>query len=152
MTKSEQIERYGLEWYEAYLVRHKEQYHNDPEYREACKARSKARSQNNPEYLRKYCRKYTKVNLNSAGKTKSNIRAQSNQILFRQRKHSRLKGYEIHHAFGYDDPSKFVYIPRELHVKIHQYLRDNGIAADSCHFDSIKHLINEYTGYTYISV
>ena len=57
MTKAEQIERYGLEWYEEYKVRSnerskarkKERYHNDPEFREYMKVRNKARRQI-PEY------------------------------------------------------------------------------------------------------
>lgn len=116
----------------------KKRYQNDPEYQR--------------EYQREYHREYKKNDLNSSGNPKRNIRQQSQYILFNKRKHSKIKGYEIHHAFGYDDPSKFIYIPKTLHNAIHQYLRDNSIDADSCHFDSIKHLINEYTEYTYISV
>ena len=63
-----------------------------------------------------------------------------------------IKDYEIHHCFGYDDPSKFIYISKSLHIKIHQYLRDNNIDADSNHYDYIKHMINECEEYTYISV
>lgn len=141
MTKAQLIERYGLEWYEQRKVRvrihQKTRYQNDPEFRESRKAQTAA---------------YDKNDLNSNGKTKNSIRRLSQYILFDKRHHSRLKGYEIHHCFGYEDPNKFIYIPKTLHNAIHQYLRDNNIDADSCHFDSIKHLLNEYTGYTYISV
>lgn len=90
--------------------------------------------------------------MNSSGTTKSSIRGQSRRILFDQRKHTKLKDYQIHHCFGYDDSSKFIYIPKSLHIKIHQYLRDNNIDADSNHYDYIKHMINECEEYTYISV
>lgn len=151
MTKAELIKRHGLEWYEKYRAREnarlKEQYHNDPEFREYRNAQSRKRYHNNPGYDKEY----KKNDLNSNGKTKNYIRKLSSRILFDKRHHSRLKGYEIHHAFGYDDPSKFVYIPKTLHNAIHHYLRDNSIDADSNHFNSIAQLINECTEYTYIS-
>lgn len=72
MTKAELIERYGIDWYEAYNNRRKkrkrEHYHNDPKFREAektkCKANAKARYANDAEFrmnirfahTRKYCR------------------------------------------------------------------------------------------------
>ncbi len=31
----------------------------------------------------------------------------------------------------------------EIHLKIHQYLRDNNIEADSNHFEQIKHLLDD---------
>ena len=173
MTKAERIAKYGLERYEQLVerikARIKERYHNDPEYRESVKARNKAHlrelyhndpeyresvkvcNARNAEYQREYQRKYKKVNLNSNGKTKNYIRIRSNQILFKQRKHARLKGYEIHHCFGYDDPSRFIYIPRDLHRAIHRILRDNNIDADSNHYKYIVNLINECTEYTYVS-
>lgn len=181
MTKAEYIERYGIEWYEEYKkqtniknkVRIKDKYHNDSEFRERCKANSreysKNRYKNDPEYrerckedqkerlkfdpeFREYHRLYRHNDLNSNGQTKHYIRTQSNRILFEQRKHTRFKDYEIHHCFGYDDPSKFIYIPKSLHGKIHQYLRDNNIDANSNHYDYIKHMINECEEYTYISI
>jgi hypothetical protein len=100
----------------------------------------------------KFNRDYQHKDLNSNGKTKNNIRRQSRHILYDKRHHTKLKDYEIHHAFGYDDPSKFIYIPKSLHSKIHQYLRDNDIDADSNHYEHIKYMINECTEYTYISV
>ena len=105
-------------------------------------------STNNPVYQKEYAHK----DLNSDGKTKHSIRLYSRRILFKQRKHTKLKDYHIHHCFGYDDPSKFVYIPKSLHCKIHRYLRANNIDADSNHYDFIKYMINECEEYTYISV
>jgi len=151
MTKAELIERYGIEWYEQYKERMNKRYRNDSEFRECAKARSKVRDQNNPEYQREYHKKYKKVDLNSSGKTKDYIRVRSNQILFKQCKHTRLEGYEIHHCFGYDDPSRFIYIPRNLHRAIHALLRDNNIDVDSNHYKYIANMINECTEYTYLS-
>lgn len=141
MTKQELIERYGLEWYNYYKERKKERYWNEPDFREREKERCK-----------EYQKEYYKHDLNSNGKTKNYIRKRSNAILFSQRKHTKLKDYQIHHAFGYDDPFKFIYVSKSLHCKIHQYLRDNNIDADSNHYDFIKHMINECEEYTYISV
>lgn len=71
MTKAELIERYGIDWYEAYNNRRKkhqrERYQNDPKFREAektkCKAYSNARYANDEfrmnirlAHPRKYCR------------------------------------------------------------------------------------------------
>lgn len=174
MTKAEIIERHGIEYYEQYKVREKirtnDRYHNDPEYRESHKARNnaqvKTRYQNDPEYREsrkaykkeyyqnnpEYDREYKKNDLNSVGKPKCIIRRQSSRILFDKRHHSRLKGYEIHHCFGYDDPNKFIYIPKTLHNAIHQYLRYHQIDVDSNHYDYIKYMINECEEYTYISI
>lgn len=173
MTKAEYIERYGEAWYEEFLsrnkARNKDRYANDPEYREYQKARykndpeyriamieyKKEQYKNNPEVriaMIEYSKEYNSKDLNSNGKTKVNIRRQSRHILYDKRHHTKLKDYEIHHCFGYDDPSKFIYISKSLHIKIHQYLRDNNIDADSNHYDYIKHMINECEEYTYISV
>ena len=144
MTKAELIERHGIEWYEQYKSRMndqtKERYHNDLEYREYHR-----------EYYKEYMKEYHKNDLNSNGKTKDSIRCQSKRVLFNKRKHTKLKGYEIHHCFGYDDLNKFIYVPKLLHNKIHRFLRDNNIDADSNHFNSIAQMINECTEYTYIS-
>ena len=181
MTKAEMIKRYGIEWYNDFKERCKEnnkkRYKNDPEYRDyqisyqneyhkvRCKndpeyrdyyvkyskEYQKERYKNDPEY-RDYFKEYRRTELNSKGKTKMSIRAKSNYILFDQRHHTKIKDYEIHHCFGYEDPSKFIYIPKSLHNKIHQYLRDNNITADSNHYDYIKYMLNDCEEYTYISV
>lgn len=141
MTKAELIKQHGIDWYNDFKERQNlyqnKRYSNEPEFRERTKERSI---------------EYQKNDLNSGGKTKQSIRKQSRRILFKQRKHIKFKGYEIHHCFGYDNPSKFIYIPISLHDKIHQYLRDNNIDADSNHYDFIKYMINECEEYTYISV
>ena len=151
MTKAEMIERYGIEYYEQHkariLSRQKERYQNEPEFRKYMNARCKERYNNDTEYYREY----TKNDLNSNGKTKHNIRGQSYYILFKQREHTKIKGYQIHHCFGYEDPNKFIYIPKVLHTKIHRFLRDNNIDADSNHYKYIVHMINECTDYTYVS-
>lgn len=162
MTKAEYIKRYGEEWYESYMEQHKlycREYRKKPEVKEYqneySKEYKKERLVNEPEYrdnMNEYKKEYSRNDLNSKGTTKSSIRGQSRRILFEERKHTKLKDYQIHHAFGYEDPMKFIYIPKSLHVKIHQYLRDNSIDADSNHYDYIKHMINECSEYTYISV
>lgn len=151
MTKAELIKLHGVEWYEEYKARKKAEvkfrYANNPEYRE----RQKARYANDPIF-RKQQFEYKKNDLNSSGKTKNNIRNQSSYILFDMRHHIKLDDYEIHHCFGYEDPSKFIYIPKSLHDKIHRYLRGNNIDANSNHYDCIKYMINECEEYTYISI
>lgn len=86
--------------------------------------------------------------LNSNGIPKCNIRTRSRKILGKC--HAKLPGYEIHHCFGYEDPNKFLYIPKSLHLKIHQFLRDNKIPADSDHWFAIRELVNSCEEYTYI--
>ncbi len=119
------------------------------------------------EYLRKYMKKYRKKyiaehreehkarvrkyqseDLNNNGVPKKTIRANSRSIL--KKCHSKLPGYEIHHCFGYEDPEKFIYIPKSLHDKIHKLLRDNHISVDSDHWNSIRELVNSCEDYTYI--
>ena len=84
---------------------------------------------------------YQKSDLNSLGQTKKNIRGKSWRYLSKYG--TKLPGYEIHHCFTYDDPTKFIYCSKEIHLKIHQYLRDNTIDADSNHYEQIKHLLDE---------
>lgn len=177
MTKAQLIERYGLDWYNAHNEKMKAylkgRYNTDPEYRkyrihytnQYVKNRYKAdpeyreyrnhyineRHKNNPEY-NVYMKNYLRYDLNSEGKPKYNVRAKSRRILFDKRHHAKLKDYEIHHCFGYGDPLKFIYIPKSLHNKIHQYLRDNNIDADNDHYNAIKYMLNECEEYTYISV
>ena len=77
-------------------------------------------------------------------KKKHYTRIKSSQYLFKTLKHTKIKEYEIHHCFGYDDFKHFIYIPKELHLEIHQFLRDNNISADSNHFNQIEHIITNY--------
>lgn len=116
------------------------------EHREERKAYQKAHR----EDINAYKKAYHKSDTNSLGKTKNSIRAKSSRYLFNVLKHNKLKGYEIHHCFGYDDYRNFIYIPRELHLQIHQFLRDNGIDADTDHYNKIVHLIIACEEYVYI--
>ena len=93
---------------------------------------------------------YQKSDTNSLGQTKHSIRKKSYYYLFKVLKHTKLNGYEIHHCFGYDDYRNFIYIPKALHMKIHQYLRDNHIDADTDHYNKIVHLIIACEEYVYI--
>ena len=95
-----------------------------------------------------YMSKYNAKNLNSFGVKKSNIREMSRKIL--EKCHSKLPNYEIHHCFGYEDPDKFIYIPKYLHLQIHQLLRDKKIPSESDHWFSIRDLVNSCEEYTYI--
>lgn len=97
-------------------------------------------------------RKYKRADVNNNGISKHNIRRRSSYILYKKRKHTKLENYEIHHCFGYDDPNKFIYIPKALHLQIHQRLREQNISAEDAHFEQIKDLINECQDYTYISI
>lgn len=134
------------------MLHMKERYRNDSEYREHKKARMREYAN---EYkkacLREYGMAYKMKDLNSNGIPKSDIRVQSDHILFRQRKHAKLKGYEIHHCFSYDDPTKFIYIPKTLHNAIHKFLREHSIDASSNHYKYITELLNNCVEYTYIS-
>lgn len=102
------------------------------------------------EELKAYKKAYNKSDTNSLGQTKCDIRHKSNYFLFSVLKHKKLKGYEIHHCFGYEDYRNFIYIPKSLHLKIHQYLRDNHIDADTDHYNKIVHLIIACEEYVYI--
>ena len=84
---------------------------------------------------------YQKSDLNVNGQTKGSIRMKSNYIL--RKSGIKIPGYEIHHCFGYEDPSKFIYCSIEMHRMIHQYLRDNNISADSEHYKYIEHLLDD---------
>lgn len=105
------------------------------------------RLKNKEAYTRKQ-KEYHNKDLNINGVTKTYIRNKSYRIL--KKNHTRIPGYEIHHCFGYEDAEKFIYIPRELHLNIHQFLRDNNIPAHIDHFNAIRGLISSYPGYTYI--
>lgn len=126
MTKDER-KAYQKAWYEA----HKEQM---KVYRHARKEQTKA-------YMKAYMKAYLKSDVNSLGQTKKSIRQKSSYIL--KKMNLKIPGYEIHHCCTYDDPSKFIYCSKELHLKIHQYLRDNNIDADSDHYEQIKHLLDD---------
>ena len=115
-THREQNKAYNKAWYET----HREEY---------------------KAYQNSYQKAYYKSDLNSLGQTKSSIRIKSQRYL--KKMNLKIPGNEIHHCFTYDDPSKFIYCSREIHLKIHNFLRDNNIDADSDHYEQIKHLLDE---------
>ena len=119
-------------------------------HREEQKAYQKAWRQAHREEQKSKMNAYKKSDTNSLGQTKQSIRYKSNYYLFNVLKHTKLKGYEIHHCFGYEDYRNFIYIPKSLHLKIHQFLRDNHIDADTDHYNNIVHLIIECEEYVYI--
>ena len=147
----EELKEYMKAWRQAH--REEQKAYNKAWYqahREECKARVKAWCQANREEKKAYQKSYKKSDTNSLGKTKNSVRAKSRNYLFNVLKHTKMDGYEIHHCFGYEDYKKFIYIPKSLHLEIHQFLRDTGIDADSDHYSKIAHLVVAWDGYVYI--
>lgn len=163
MTREERKE-YMKAWYQAHKEEHKvnmksyDKAHKKERkayfksYYEAHKEEKKAYYQEHKEEAKAYAKSYnkahkkerkayTKADVNSLGQTKQSIRLKSIRIL--KKSGIKIPGYENHHCFGYDDPSKFIYCSKELHLKIHQFLRDNNIDADSDHYEQIKHLLDD---------
>ena len=140
---------YNKEYYEAHKAERKEYL---KEYmkawyqanKEKAKAYQKAYKQANKEKVKAYMQS----DVNSHGQTKESIRQKSRSIL--KQMNLKIPGYQIHHAFGYEDGSKFIYISKSLHMKIHQYLRDNNIDADSDHWLQIRDLVNSIYEFIYI--
>lgn len=118
------------------------------EHREERKARQKKYRAEHRDQIREGQKRRRRKDLNSQGKEKHCIRALSSYIL--KKSHAKLPGYQIHHCFGYDDPNFFIYIPKSLHLQIHQLLRDKKIPADSDHWDAIRELVNSCEEYVYI--
>ena len=118
------------------------------ERREKYNARLKKWRDGHREECNARMRKVQSENLNANGVTKHNIRALSGKILAKC--HTKLSGYQIHHCFGYEDPNKFIYIPKSLHLQIHKLLRDKNIPSDSDHWFAIRDLVNSCEEYTYI--
>jgi len=144
-ANKDEIKEHGKTYYQLHKNKWKEHY-------QLHKDKWKAHYQEQKAKYRAYHRAYSKSDTNSSGATKSSVRSRSSGYLFNTLKHTKLAGYEIHHCFGYEDYKCFIYIPKELHLQIHQYLRDNNISADSNHFSQIVHLINDWDDYTYIKV
>ena len=121
-------------------------------YQQAHKEENKAWREANIEhykaYQKAYKKDYTKAEVNSLGQTKASIRQKSQRIL--KKSGIKIPGYQIHHCFGYEDPSKFIYISKSLHLKIHQFLRDNNIDASSDHWMEIRDIVNESDEFWYI--
>ena len=146
--KDKEKEReYHKAWYQKHREEKKAYYQ---EHREEKKAGAKAYYQSHKEECKARVKAYTKSDTNSLGQTKDSIRKKSIYYLFNVLKHNKLSGYEIHHCFGYDDYRNFIYIPKSLHLKIHQFLRDNHIYADTDHYNKIVHLIIACEEYVYI--
>lgn len=151
MTMSrEQRRAYSKAYMKAYRQAHKEQCNAyskawKESHKEQCKAsvkdwQAKHKEQYNA-YQKAYQKDYNKSDLNSLGQTKQSIRVKSLRYL--NKSGIKIPGYEIHHCFGYEDPSKFIYCSKELHHLIHSYLRQYNIDSDSDHYEYIKHLLDD---------
>ena len=145
------------EYMKAYYQEHNEEFKayqkayyraNKKEHLERCKSYRQKHKERLKAYSKEYNKAYQKADLNSLGQTKNSIRCASNAIL--KQMNLKIPGYEIHHCFGYDDPSKFIYISKSLHLKIHQFLRDNNIDAGSDHWMAIRDLVNSTDEFMYI--
>ena len=118
------------------------------ERKEYKKAWREANIQHYRAYQKDYKKDYTKNEVNALGQTKNYIRHKSQSIL--KKMNLKIPGYEIHHCFGYEDASKFIYISKSLHLKIHQYLRDNNIDASNDHWMAIRDIVNSTDEFMYI--
>ena len=159
MTK-EEYKAYMKAWYEAHKEEKKAYYQAHKEekkakmkaYYQATKEQRitavKAYRQAHKEQYKDYIKAYMKNDVNSLGEKKNNIRQKSRYIL--KKMNLNIPGYEIHHCFGYEDPSKFIYCSKELHLKIHQFLRDNNIDASSDHWMQIRDIVNDTDEFMYI--
>ena len=141
------------EYMKAYYQAHKEEmkaymkaYYQDN--KEKVKEYYHAHKDKRKPYYQAYMKEYNKTDVNSLGQTKASIRKKSRQIL--KQMHLHIDGYETHHCFGYEDPSKFIYISKALHRKIHNYLRDNNIDASSDHWMQIREIVNSTDEFMYI--
>ena len=119
------------EQFKAYYQANKEQF----------KEQNKAWKESHKEELKAYSRNYIKNDVNSFGQTKQSIRRKSRYYL--EKYGTKIPGYQIHHCCTYDDPYKFIYCSKEMHLLIHAYLRQHNIDADSEHYKYIKHLLDD---------
>ena len=151
------MKEYKKAYQKAYYQAHKEQIKEQRKayikaYNQAHKEEKKAWREANIEhykaYQKVYKKDYTKAEVNSLGQTKISIRHKSQNIL--KKSGIKIPGYQIHHCFGYEDPSKFIYCSKSLHLKIHQFLRDNEIDADKDHWMAIRDLVNSTDEFWYI--
>lgn len=147
------MKEYKRAWYQA----HKKEMNDrskawNKAHKEECNSRSrdwnkahkkelKARSRAYNKAHKEEIKEYKKADVNSLGQTKDSIRKKSKHYL--NKYGTKIPGYEIHHCCSYTEPYKFIYCSKEIHLKIHQYLRDNNIEADSNHFEQIKHLLDD---------
>ena len=128
------------------IIAKKKEYNKS--HKEQHNAYGKAYRQANKEQHNAYTKAYNRSDLNSLGESKHNIRAKSINIL--KKSGIKIPGYEIHHCFGYEDPSKFIYCSISLHRKIHQYLREHDIDASRDHWMAIRDLVNSSDEFVYI--
>ena len=142
---SEEYKAYMKAWKEAHKESEKAK---KKAWKEAHKESVKAYYEAHKEDRKAYMKEYYKTDVNSHGQTKASIRQKSQRILKKMNLH--IPGYEIHHCFTYDDASKFIYISKSLHLKIHKYLRDNNIDADTDHWMQIRDLVNSTDEFMYI--
>ena len=132
-----------------YREANKEQYKAcQKAWYESHREEMKAYHQAHLEERKAYMKAYSKSDVNSLGQTKQSIRMKSLRILKKMNLH--IDGYEIHHCFGYEDPSKFIYCSKEMHRLIHAYLRQHNIDADSDHWMAIRELVNSTDEFWYI--
>ena len=134
--------KYRKEYAKVWRESHKDQAKAWREsHKEYMKEWKESNKEHYKEYQKEYQKAYSKSDVNALGQTKQSIRQKSKRIL--KRMHVHIDGYEIHHCFGYEDPSKFIYCSREMHRTIHQYLRNNNISTDSDHYKYIEHLLDD---------
>lgn len=135
--KEEKLKR-SKTYYQAHkeeIIAHKKEYNK--EHKEQFKA-----------HQNEYMKSYLKSDVNAHGESKNNIRSKSRYIL--KKMHLNIPGYQTHHCFGYEDASKFIYCSKSLHLKIHQFLRDNNIDASSEHWMAIRDIVNSTDEFVYI--
>ena len=135
---SKDRKEYKKAWYQAHK---KEVKARSKAYRESHKEERKAWYQSHMEERKEYQKEYKKADVNSLGQTKYSIRKKS--IYYLSKHGTKIEGYEIHHCCSYTEPYKFIYCSKEMHLKIHAYLRQHNIESDSDHYEQIKHLLDD---------
>lgn len=100
------------------------------------------------EYKKAYAKSYNQAH-RSELQVKRKLYLKAKSIL--KRKNIHCDGYVIHHCFGYDDPTRFIYISKQLHTKIHKFLRNNNIDETNSHWRQIRDIVNRYKEFKYIS-
>jgi len=156
MTKKQERKEYMKAWYQAHKEQVKAYYKANKErkrarmkaWHEAHKEQERSKMKAWREANKERVINYMKSDLNSLGETKSSIRLKSLKIL--KQINLKIPDYQIHHCFGYEDANRFIYISKSLHLKIHQYLRDHNISADSNHWMQIRDIVNAADEFTYI--
>ena len=137
----EERKAYNQAYHQAHKEERKAYYQTMKAYYQEHKEERKVYHEAHREEINEYARVYYKNDINSHGKSKGIIRSKS--LYYLNKYGTKIPGYQIHHCFTYDDPSKFIYCSKETHLKIHQFLRDNKIDADSNHYKQIKHLLDD---------